>query len=231
MTGTMQVSRVAIGNVTTVRIIVPREYQPLSEPVTHVGDPNFIPQQTTDADDPNGEAVLERVCGNLQTASSGGNSGLTVAELRTRICARAYEMLPDIHEHDIVAIGNHPFSVVDGKLMGHEQAEATRGPLELSLSGQNVVIWTSVQDFAIQINRAGGHRSKVPYDHCHKSYAHHPFYRTDHPFQALEPVDPDEPKIFRVAAGPVRPDAVPGHYKVTFAIGEQIVDPDLIIIP
>jgi hypothetical protein len=228
MMSTVAAKGPTVGHVITVRIIVPDQYQlPATRHGRHVSA--------------NGRRELEEVCDYMRTRSSG--AGLTVATLEDDIVAAARKTAnkmatamatsSDLDPQDIVAVENHPFSVVNGKLMGHEEAEKERGPIDLSWSRQDVLIWVSDRAFKVRMRQVSGAVSAVSDDpfRCDASFRDHPFYRTDYPFEAQQSVGHDGRPIFRVAAGPIRSDAVDRRYKATFLIGTHEVDPDLITVP
>src|SRR5262245_39230011 len=108
---TTTLDAVAIDNVIPIRLIVPDESQ---VPNIEQGDPET---------DPDGEQALSRVCAWLR--QSGSNEAID--EFRRRVGSELSVSVPGIDSHDIVAIGCHPFSVINKTLVGHEMAEQARG--------------------------------------------------------------------------------------------------------
>lgn len=220
-----------VGNVLTVRIIVPEEYQPAWTRQSQSDDPSrrLLLAQSQPAD-PDGRIVLNQLRGDPRTRSGKDGRPPTVEELERRIVDTVSARVPRISEQDIVGIGHHAFTVIGGKLVGHESAEKIRS-VYLSWSHQDVIVWTSDRQFTVYIRPVDPDRESAAQvwlpEHLGASFENHPFYRTDYPFLAQAWVESEHPRVFRVAAGPIRPDAIDKQYKVSFVFDPQAVDPDL----
>jgi hypothetical protein len=220
-------------NVVRVRIIVPDDFQ--------IGEDHAdaLPDA---ADDPNGDQTLESLRGKSRGQGKGG-----LADLKKKIAAAATKIEPAIVPHDIVAVGHHPFAVIGGTLVGHLDAEHKGGRVTLSLLRQDMLLWEADRPFIVivrphQEDAAVHVHGEHGQDHADdrpdpglrpgRKSPSHPFHRMDHPFVALHSSDREHGRVYRVAAGSVRPDAIiQRHYKATILIGRQRLDPDLIIVP
>ncbi|MFN8057948.1 MAG: hypothetical protein U0Q12_02200 [Vicinamibacterales bacterium] len=122
---------------------------------------------------------------------------------------------------DIIVVGNHPFGLIGGQLMGHAEAERQGAAVRLSLTSQDTLVYVSDRSFVVAFQ-------PQPHELQVAGGAAQPFLRPDHPFVSLQGAD----GLHRVATGPLSPAALPQyHYKATIFIGPARVDPDLYTHP
>ena len=124
-----------------------------------------------------------------------------------------------IRARDIIVIGSQPFHFAAHQVREHPKVhhDCPDSILQLSVADQNKAVWWSTEPFEItSIKGDPEHGSKdAPY----------PF--TSEPKTILEDTQDAKKKIHVARSSVPTTDAIGFHYKITFKVNDELVDPNI----